>query len=244
MPDFAYIERFFKGELNAEELKEFEHKIKNDPVFAEEVAFYSSVMHLYKKQLAEERKERFRKLYEERKAQRKQERPALVRRLWPYAAAAVMAGLIFGVYMYLRPPSLQNQANQFIKKNFEIQMGVQMTGKEDSLDAAIQSYNEGKLPKALQQFEKLIQSDSTASSPKRMAGIVSLRLGNYDKAIEYFTQLENLQRSSNPGKLYHALALIKRGRTGDKETVRQLLKQVMDNNLDGKETAQKWMESL
>jgi tetratricopeptide (TPR) repeat protein len=244
MPDFAYIDRFFKGELNKEELMEFEQKIKSDPVFAEEVAFYYSVMHAFKRQLAEEKKEHFRKIYNESKSRRSLVKPGLVRRLWPYAAAAaIVTGLIIGVYMYLQAPFLQYQANRYIKQNFEIQMGVQMSGTADSIDAAIQLYNENKLPGALQQFEKIIQYDSTAK-PKRMAGIVSLRLGNYDKAIDYFTQLENLKLSSNPGKLYHALALIKRNRTGDKETVRELLQQVIDQDLEGKETAQKWMKSL
>jgi tetratricopeptide (TPR) repeat protein len=144
----------------------------------------------------------------------------------------------------LKPSSPQYLADEYIKQNFEKEMGVKMAGREDSLDAAIRSYNENKLTEALQQFDKIIQTDSIADKAKKMAGIVSLRLGDYDKAIYYFTQLENLKLFSNPGKLYHALALLKRNRTGDKEMAKQLLQQVIEKDLEGKETAQDWLKSL
>jgi tetratricopeptide (TPR) repeat protein len=142
-----------------------------------------------------------------------------------------------------KPSSIQHLADRFIKENL-VEMGVNMSVNEDSLDEAIRLYNENKLPEALRQFEMIIQSDSIAALPKKMAGIVSLRLGDYDKAIDYFTQLEKLNLYSNPGKLYHAIALIKRNRIGDKETVKQLLQHVIEKDLEGKETAQKWLKSL
>jgi len=80
--------------------------------------------------------------------------------------------------------------------------------------------------------------------PRKMAGIVSLRLGDYDKAIDHFTRLEKLTFYSNPGKFYHAIALIKRNSSGDIEIAKQLLKQVVERDLEGKETAQKWLKSL
>jgi tetratricopeptide (TPR) repeat protein len=250
MSELAYIESYFKGELPTEELKKFEQRISDNPAFAEEVAFYCSSMHLVKNQLADEKKKQFSRIYEESKILKNQTKPALVKRLWPYiAAAAIVAGLIFSFYMFSKPPSPQQLADKYIRQNFGKELPVKMSGKEDSLEAAIRFYNENilnekKLPEALLLFEKIIQADNTAGKPKKMAGIVSLRIGEYDKAIEYFTQLENLQLYSNPGKLYHALALIKRNRPGDKEMAKQLLKQVMDLNTDEKETVRKLWKSL
>ena len=243
MSDLAYIDSYFNGELNAEELGEFEQRIREDAAFAEEVAFYCEAMVVTRNQWAEEKKKEFRRLYEQHL--KDSDKPGLLRRLWPYiAAAAVIAGLIFGTYFYLEPASPKQQADQFIRRNFEIQMGTSMAGRENSSDSGMRLYNENKLPEALQQFEKMIQTDSAAALPRKMAGIVSLRTGDYDKAIEYFTQLENLTLYSNPGKFYHALALIKRNRPEDKEKIKQLLEQVMEQGLEGNETAKKWMESF
>jgi tetratricopeptide (TPR) repeat protein len=244
MADLMYIDSYFKGEFTREQNGEFEQKIKDDPGFAEEVAFYCSSMQVLKNQAAEEKKIRFRKLYEETK-QEHRVKPLGIRKIWPYvAAAAVITGVIFGLYLYFQPASLQQVTDQFMKKEFETEMGVKMAGSTDSLDAAAHLYNENKLTEALAQYEKIIQSGNNTELPKRMAGIVSLRLGDYDKAIEYFTQVENLDSYSNRGKLYHALALIKRNRTGDKELAKQILEQVIEKNLEGKKDALKWKELL
>lgn len=253
MPDLTYIDyidKYFKKELTLEEITEFERKINDDPVFAEEVAFYCSAMQAINDQLAEEKKKQFRKIYDERKPGSNNVKPSLIKRLWPYmTAAAVITGLIVGWYIFLKPSSPQQLADQYIRQHFKAEIGVKMTGKEDSLDEAIRFYNENinnekKLPEILRKFEEIIQGDSTTDLPKKMAGIVSLRLGEYDKAIDHFTQLEKLNLYSNPGKLYHAIALIKRNRNGDKEMVEQLLKQIVEQELEGKETAQEWLKSL
>lgn len=244
MADLIYIENYFKGEFTREENGEFEKKIKEDPVFAGEVAFYCSAMQVIKDQSIEEKKTRFRKLYEESK-QLPPVKSLGIRKIWPYiAAAAVMTGVIFGLYIYYKPASLQQVADQYIKQQLQTEIGVKMAGSTDSLDAAIQLYNENKLQEALTQFEKIDQSGSNPEQSKRLAGVVSLRLGNYDKAINYFIQLENMDLYSNPGKLLHALALIKRNRPGDKETAKQILTQVIEGDLEGKEYAKKWKELL
>ena len=244
MPDLAYIDKYFKKELTREEITEFEKKIVEDPIFAEDVAFYCSTMQVVNDQLAEEKKKQFRKIYDEVKLH-SSPKPAVIKRLWIYvAAAAVVAGLIIGWYLFSRPPSIEDLADRYVKQHVVKAEGVKMTSVQDSVDAAVGLYNENKLPQALSLFETIIRSDSTADFPIKMAGIVSLRLRDYDKAIDYFTRLERLTLYSNPGKFYHAIALIKRNRNGDKEIAKQLLKQVVDQDLEGKETAQKWLRYL
>ena len=241
MPDLTYIDKYFKKELTQEEITEFERKINDDPLFAEEVAFYYSAMQAINDQLAEEKKKQFRKIYDEGKL-RSSSKPAVIKKLSVYiAAAAAVVVLIIGWYLFARPSSIQQLADRYIK---HIDIGVNMAVNQDSLGEAIRLYNENKWPQALKGFEKIIKSDSAASSAIKMAGIVSLRLGDYDKAIDHFTHLEKLNLYSNPGKLLHAIALIKRNRKGDKEMVKQLLQQVVEQDLDGKETAQKWLKSL
>ena len=244
MSDLTYIDKYFKKELSQEEITEFERKINDDPLFAEEVAFYCSTMQVINDELAEEKKKQFRKIYDDVKLQ-SSSKPPIIKRSWIYiAAAAAVVGLIIGWYLFATPSSIQHLADRYIEENFKVDMGVQMAGNEDRLDSAIRLYNEDKLPEALSQFEMIIKSDSIAEQSKKMAGIVSLRLRDYDKAIDYFTQLEKLTLYSNPGKLYHAIALIKRNRNGDKEIAKQLLQQVVEQGLEGKETAKEWLKSL
>ena len=77
---------------------------------------------------------------------------------------------------------------------------------------------------------------------KKYLGIVYLRLGNYQKALFYFHQFESDTLYSNPSVFYQALTLLKRNLPGDKEKARELLQQVRDNDLEGKEFAQKWLD--
>jgi hypothetical protein len=54
----------------------------------------------------------------------------------------------------------------------------------------------------LAMFKTLAQKDPENSSAKKYAGIVSLRLKNYDKALRYFTLPEaDTVFSSNWGKI-------------------------------------------
>jgi tetratricopeptide (TPR) repeat protein len=80
-------------------------------------------------------------------------------------------------------------------------------------------------------------------SAKKYAGIVYLRLSNYDKALAYFQDLEKYTSLyANPAIFYHALTLMKRNQPGDKQTAKQLLQQVVQNNLEGKGNAKQWLD--
>jgi len=60
-------------------------------------------------------------------------------------------------------------------------------------------------------------------------------LQQYDKAIDYFFQLEYYNLYSNPGKFYQGLTLLKRNMPGDKQAAKVLLQQTLQNDLNGKE---------
>jgi hypothetical protein len=80
-------------------------------------------------------------------------------------------------------------------------------------------------------------------SAKKYAGIVYLRLSNYDKALAYFQDLEKYTSLyANPAIFYHTLTLMKRNQPGDKQTAKQLLQQVVQNNLEGKGNAKQWLD--
>jgi len=232
------------GDPSADMRKEFEKKLAEDKEFAEEVAFYLSAKDVIGEEALIEKKERFKKLYEDyKKANAAKPQKSIVRKLWPYlAAAAIIAGVIIGRNMFLQP-STEQIADNYIKDNFQT-LSVTMSAKRDSLQTGIGLFNEGKRTEALQQFESMIKNDSSSFEAIKYAGIVSLQLQDYDKAIDYFTRLGNYQLYANPGKFYLSITLLKRHHPGDTQQAKLLLQQVLQNDLEGKETAKLLLDKL
>lgn len=238
-----YIETYFGGELSPEKMNEFERKITEDPEFAEDVAFYLSLRQVAIMEMTETR-ERFKDIYAHYKQgnYNAKKQPASIRKFWPWvAAAAVLTGIVFGWNIWFGQVSPQRLANKYVAGHLEI-LPVTMGNRQDSLQEGLRLYNENKLNEALLQFETMAQQDTSFFEAKKYAGIVSLRLDHYDKAISYFSALEKYtQLYANPGKFYHALTLMKRNQPGDNQAAKILLEQVVQNELEGKQIAQQWL---
>jgi tetratricopeptide (TPR) repeat protein len=234
-----YIDEYFTGQLSPAAKLDFEKRIAADPAFAEEVSFYLTSKDVIQQQATRENKERFKDLYEDyKKINSVAPKQGLVRRLLPYAAvAAVLTGLIIGWTLFSKPDSPQQLADKYINEHFKV-MGVTMGTKENGLQTGIRLLNEGKLPEALAEFENTAAKDSLSYETKKYIGIVCLRMQQYDKAINSFSQLAaNTNLYANPGKLYLAITLLSRDQPGDKEQAKNLLQQVLQNDIEGKETA-------
>jgi len=241
MQDLEYIDNYFKGTLPREENGRFEQRILSDPPFAEAVSFYCMAVQASKEHLVPQKKERFRILYRNYSHPVTAQRPALVRRLLPFAAAAaVLAALLIGWYVWMKPSSPQQLADNYIQQELSV-LGVNMGNRQDSLQTGIQLHNEGKDSSALRQFESMIANNASDFTAIKYAGVVSLQLGDYDKALRFFRALQQFRLYSNPGKFYYALTLMKRSGPGDREQAKELLQQVVQNNLEGKQQAQQWL---
>lgn len=239
-----YIDDYFNGNLNPEQRMNFENQMKQDKNFAEEVAFYLAAKQVLKEELVEDKKEWFRQLASQNVTLSEKTMTAHVRKMWVYrlAAAAVFVGVVFFSWnlFFQRSTSPTQLADKYISANLE-HLPVTMGTSKSSMQEGLRLYNEKQYSAALQQFEQSIQQDTSNYEAKAKAGIVCLRLGNYDQALEYFQQLEKYTLYSNPAIFYQALTLLKRNQPGDKEKARQLLQQVDDQNLEGKEFAHKWL---
>jgi predicted Zn-dependent protease len=119
-----------------------------------------------------------------------------------------------------------------------------MGGAQDSVQTALRLYNEGKLNEARVLFEKLNESHPSDNKTNEYAGIVSLRLGDYDQALKHFRALDALNLYANPGKFYVALTLLKRNGPGDAAEAKQLLQQVTDQGLEHDADARKLLEKM
>ncbi len=247
MENIEYIESYFKGISSEDQKHQFEKKILEDSSFAEEVAFYISVNGIIQQQLQQEKKQRFREMYEQQADQQQKvvsiKQP--VKYIWRYlAAASVIAAVgLLSWFFFSDKTSTKQLADNYIHQNFQT-LSVTM-GDQDSLQTGIDLYNSDKPTKALAIFETLAKNDPANSNLKKYAGIVSLRLKNYDKAIRYFTMLEaDTSLESNFGKFYKAITLLKRNKIGDKKAAKLLLHQVIDNDLEGKSEAVEWLKEF
>ncbi len=202
MENLEFIEKYFKGDNNEAQKKQFEKKIIEDATFAEEVAFYISANGLIQHQVREEKKQRFREMYDQQKV------ISIKRRFinrWKYmAAASVLIAAILITWLFSGNKNTPRQlADKYVAENFQT-LSVTM-GNQDSLQLGLSLFNSNKLTEALNVFEAIGKNNPENSDAKKYAGIVFLRLNNYDKALEYFTRLESdTTLHSNPGKFYKA----------------------------------------
>lgn len=241
MQTLNYIDNFFKGELPAEESAEFEQKILNDPEFAAEVAFYFNALQAAKDEASLEKKTRFRELYAGRVDDRQ---PGIVRRMMPLIAAAAILLAIFAGWYIFRPQSTSPSqlAMGYIEKNLKT-VEIAMATETGDIQTGKRLYNEGDLDGALKHFETVTRTDPSSAEAKKLAGIVSLRTDQHDKALQYFKQLSAIDQYANPAKFYQALTLMKRNRPGDQLEAKRLLQEVVDQKQEGHQTAREWLDS-
>ena len=241
MDSLKFIDDYFKGLLTGEERSQFERLVESDPLFAEEVAFYVSAFDVIKSETQREAKTRFKALYRERTSARPV--AGLVRKIvLSSAAAAALILIIVAGWMLMRPAGPEKLANDYIGRQLKT-LPVQMSSEQDSVQQAISAYNEGQFPIALQRFEQLLRANPGNSRALTDAGITSLRLGNYDKALAYFELLaSDTTLYRNPALFYQSLTLMKRNGSGDAANARQLLRRIAEENLDMKTEAQQLLQ--
>ena len=162
------IEAYCNHELSDEKRREFEQRIVGDPLFAEEVAFYFSTKQLAASAMIEKRAD-LRRVFEEYKKEKPlSKQPALMRRILPWVAvAAVLAAIAWGLTIFRQPSSYKELADKYVKENLSV-LSVTMGSKQDSLQAGLALYNEGKLQEAQKQFESLVTSDTASVEAKKI----------------------------------------------------------------------------
>ena len=176
---------------------------------------------------------------------RKQEvvRYVPVRKMVYYiAAAAVVVGIVFGVYFFTGKSSPQQFAAQY-EKDHMVTLPVTMGGHIDSLQTGVRLFNDGKISESLVLFEKITQTDTAIFDAKVYAGIAALRLKEYEKALTYFEKLEIYSGLyANPAPILQAVTLMERNQPGDAAKAKQLLQKIVAHDLEGKEFAQEWLK--
>ena len=235
-----YIDDFFKGELDAEQLELFEKRVLEDPDFADELAFYLSSVHTLRLGINKDRKDHFRTLYGNASKPKLQ-----IIRLWPYmSAAAAIVVILIGVYFFYPNSSPDDIAQSYIDKNLST-LSVMMNSNEDSVQRGLRLYNENKFSEASQTFERILKNNPEEYKVMEYAGIVSLRLENYDNALTHFERLSKAtQLYANSGNFYMSLTLMKRNRPGDVQQAKALLTRIVNEHSANEQAARELLKRL
>ena len=117
-------------------------------------------------------------------------------------------------------------------------------GAED-LQKGAALFNDRKFEEALAIFEGILKKDSTNIDALKYAGITSLRLKQYETALNYFSLLAaDSVVHANPGRLYESVTLLTRNGEGDEAAAKVRLKEIVDKDMEGKKEAEQWLKQL
>ncbi len=158
-----------------------------------------------------------------------------------YAAAACVL-VVASMFLFEMQSSPQRLASQYINS---MDLSQTMDASHDSLQLGIAAYKNKDYTKALGYFEGVTKQDTANSDAKKYTGLTYIQLNNYDKAIEQFEALANMQGLYyNPGDFLKAVALLKRNKSGDEATAKMLLQKVVSENESENETAEEWLKKF
>lgn len=209
--NLEYIDDYFAELLPESEQEIFNNRIKNDDVFAKEVALY-----LQAKKLGHlEKKKQFQEL---NKSLNKQSSLSVVKGLGSIAAAAI---LIIGLWtlFFNNTQTPQEYAQNYINAKL-ITLDTDMSASKDSLSNAVELYNHKKYSEALSQLKNI-------QSPQALEyqGLCYLQLKQFDLALESFKKLsENNDILQNKGYFYQSLVLIEMGNIKEAKTILDTIK--------------------
>ena len=228
------IEKYINHEMSLIERQDFENQLLTNEELANKLAFYMQAKAANQEIAREKRRAEFEEL---RKEISNRSSGKIKPKIWISGIAASVI-LAIGLWWFSQTSSPNSDAfaDTYIQKHFE-NLPVKMDGNADSLQMGLRLFNEQKLSEAQLIFEDILRRKNNDSEAIKYAGITSLRLKKYDKSIGYFQSLSRQKNLySNPGKFYEALALMKQ-QPANKKEVEILLKEVIDNNLEGNEEA-------
>ena len=239
MNNFDTIDNYFAGQLSDPDKTRFEQQLLTNPELAEATAFYVQARQTARQQAQAERKAGWAAL---RQRQGVVRQPAWVPMSW---AAAACVLLVLGFFLLFSPqPSGPELADRYIQDNLT-NLPVTMSGQTDTLQLARQAYNSGQFAEAEKLVAILQRPNTDNTEVLKLAGLVSLRQQQYDKAIRQFHSLsQRTDLRANPGLFYEAIARLKRNQAGDEATARKVLQTVIDQNLEGKKAAKELIDEL
>lgn len=219
------IEAYFKGDLNQQERKKLEEKMKTDKNFAQEFELYKDIEGAVRLNSNKALKKQLNEIHDRLIDQKPQAkiRPLSVYRIGLIAASIAL--LLFAGYWFLNPG--QTSSDDLFAANFELYEWSADTRGNDAL--SFQTLNELYQKREFQQF--ITEAEVLAISPENdpelvMAlGCAYLETGAHEKAIATFKSVETNAFIGEEARLNIALSYLKSGHLASARSFLQELSQ-------------------
>ena len=260
--DIELIENYHRGLLQGTDLENFIRRERGDKEFAIKVKAYIEIIEgieYYGKQaeFAETIQGWEREIKEQSKKKIFEGAPRTefddnegvipIRRnyiFWLGSAVAASVLILIVFLTYFQKDRPEELADAYISQNLTT-LSTTMGSETDNLAAGIEAFNEGDFSRAETHFRALSDHADLAPEATKYLGITYLRTEQYDKAIEQFNKLTSYtDLYLNPGKFYLAITLMKRSNEGDEEEAKELLQEVVAQQLPGYKEASAWLTRL
>jgi hypothetical protein len=227
------IDKYIKGTLSGEDLKNFEKELLSDHQLAEEVKLQHEIdealkekdvmeLHAQLNGIFENIKEEITNKEAAPKAAEIKTKPKYIFNMkWQYAAAAGLAALV-GVsgifYVTMRPAQNDRLYAQYFKPYDApsiVRSGSAPT--EDNYQQAMNEYNSGNYKQAFDMLDKLSADDHKDMSVLFFKGISAMELNKLEDALALFEKIISNKSSlyTESAEWYQALCLLKKNNKTD-----------------------------
>ena len=228
---YEAIDRYLSGEMDQEEVNEFQARLGTDPVLAEEVRLQEEVGKVLGDRQARELEALLAVTGKRYVSQGKEVGKPMILRPRYLVAAAVVLLATSAVILYPFILGAPTDGQLFSRYYAPYEEDVQVRGGEngdlsDRINQALLQYQAGEYDQALGSFGSILDSIPNSTQAHYYTGLCYLALGQPEQAI---TELQSVGESFNlysqQAKWYMALCYLKQG---DRESALPLLEELSE----------------
>lgn len=245
MNNTEHIELYLKGELNGNDLTEFELRLQTDPSFKSEVETHRDVNNYI---LNIPKEEKFRiltnEVYREYIKQNEIQKKSFLFKNWRSVAASVVFLVCGSVLTYFLIPVSNKSLFDQNFEHYSIDNNTRSANSPETVyDNAVELYQEKKYPEAIIAFSKIKEETTSNNYIPFICGLSCLEINKVNDAIQFLSYSCKDKKNALYGQSswYLALAYIK---NNENEKAIVILKKIKNEHLFNEDKAEKLLNKL
>jgi len=219
------VRRYLQGKMSKEEGVQFEQRMDNDPLFAEEVQLNRELLESMNYHFNSKLKQRLKGEDTKTVAFTERSTKRNTNRIWMMAASLALIA-VAGYLLFFSGPDSQQLFDQYHTTYYNVLEGSTRSGETANATEAFRQYDQEDFQAAAQSFTTLISEDSKNMDWLFYQGLSNLEIQESQAAIGAFEKV--LEASTEdwvePAQWYLGLAHLQAGNTKEaKETFSQIV---------------------